>query len=73
MTQKDFADRLGVSRLTVSEVIHEKRPVTPDMAMRLGRLLGNGPEIWLRMQQTLDLWELEQRGNYNHIETLQAA
>jgi addiction module HigA family antidote len=57
----------------VSEVIHEKRPVTPDMAMRLGRLLGNGPEIWLRMQQTLDLWELEQRGNYNHIETLQAA
>lgn len=73
MTQKDFADRLGVSRLTVSELIHEKRPVTPDMAMRLGRLLGNGPEIWLRMQQTLDLWELEQRGNYKHIETLQAA
>jgi len=73
MTQKDFADHLGVSRLTVSEVIHEKRPVTADMAMRLGRLLGNGPEIWLRMQQTLDLWELEQRGNYNHIETLKAA
>ena len=73
MTQKDFADHLGVSRLTVSEVIHEKRPVTADMAMRLGRLLGNGPEIWLRMQQTLDLWELEQRGGYNHIETLKAA
>jgi len=73
MTQKEFADRLGVSRLTVSEVIHEKRPVTPDMAMRLGRLLGNGPEIWLRMQQTLDLWELEQRGSYKHIETLKAA
>ncbi len=73
MTQKDFADHLGVSRLTVSEVIHEKRPVTPDMAMRLGRLLGNGPEIWLRMQQTLDLWELEQRGSCNHIETLKAA
>ncbi len=73
ITQKDFADRLGVSRLTVSEVIHEKRPVTPDMAMRLGRLLGNGPEIWLRMQQTLDLWELEQRGSYKHIEALKAA
>jgi len=73
MTQKEFADRLGVSRLTVSDVIHEKRPVTPDMAMRLGRLLGNGPEIWLRMQQTLDLWEFEQRGSYNHIEVLKAA
>jgi len=43
------------------------------MAMRLGRLLGNGPEIWLRMQQTLDLWELEQHGNYEHIEVLKAA
>lgn len=73
MTQKEFADRLGVSRLTVSDVIHEKRPVTPDMAMRLGRLLGNGPEIWLRMQQTLDLWELERRGTYDHIEMLKAA
>ncbi len=73
MTQKDFADRLGVSRLTVSEIIREKRPVTPDMAMRLGQLLGNGPEVWLRMQQTLDLWELEQRGGYKHIETLKAA
>lgn len=73
MTQKEFADRLGVSRLTVSEVIHEKRSVTADMAMRLGRLLGNGPEIWLRMQQAVDLWELEQRGGYEHIQTLKAA
>jgi addiction module HigA family antidote len=38
MTQKNFAEHLGVSRLTVSKVIHEERPVTPDMAMRLGRL-----------------------------------
>ncbi len=32
MTQKDFPDRLGVSRLTVCKVSHDKRPVTPDMA-----------------------------------------
>ncbi|OGQ93984.1 MAG: addiction module antidote protein, HigA family [Deltaproteobacteria bacterium RIFOXYD12_FULL_57_12] len=73
MTQKEFAERLGVSRLTVSAVLHEKRAVTADMAMRLGRLLGNGPEIWLRMQQTLDLWVLTQRGGYEGIQTLNAA
>lgn len=73
MTQLDFAKRLGVSRLTVSELINEKRAVSPDMAMRLGRLLGNGPEIWLRMQQTLDLWELAKRGDYEKIQTLKAA
>ena len=55
LTQLEFANRLGVSRRTVSELLHERRPVTPDMAIRLGKLLGNGPEIWLRMQQTLDL------------------
>ena len=73
MTQKEFADWIGVSRLSVSEVLNEKRTVTPDMAMRLGKALGNGPEIWLRMQQTLDLWELAQQGSYEGIRTLQAA
>ncbi len=73
MSQKEFAKRLGVSRLTVSSVLHEKRAVTADMAMRLGKLLGNGPEVWLRMQQTLDLWELTQRGGYDGIQTLKAA
>ena len=73
LTQKEFADRLGVSRLTVSEILLEKRSVTPDMAIRLGKLLGNGPEIWLRMQQAVDVWTLEQRGGYEHIERLEAA
>jgi addiction module HigA family antidote len=73
LTQKEFADRLGVSRLTVSEVLLEKRSVTPDMAIRLGKLLGNGPAIWLRMQQAVDVWTLEQRGGYERIERLEAA
>lgn len=73
LTQKEFADRLGVSRLTVSEVLLEKRSVTPDMAIRLGKLLGNGPGIWLRMQQAVDVWTLEKRGGYERIERLEAA
>ena len=73
MTQKEFADHLGVSRLTVSEILNEKRSVTPDMAIRLGKLLGNGPELWLRMQQALDVWTLEQKGGYEAIATLKAA
>ena len=74
LTQKEFADRLGVSRLTVSEILLEKRVVTPDMAIRLGKLLGNGPEIWLRMQQALDIWDLEQdQKRYRHIEPVATA
>jgi addiction module HigA family antidote len=59
LTQTECAQRLGVSRLTVSDLLHEKRGVSPDMALRLGRMLGNGPGVWLRMQQAVDLWELE--------------
>lgn len=73
MTQLELANRLGVSRRTVSELLHERRPVTPDMAIRLGKLLGNGPEIWLRMQQTLDLWELEREQRYSHIQPVEMA
>ena len=70
MTQTELAQRLGVSRLTVSEILHEKRPVSPDMAIRIGRLLGNGAAIWLRLQQALDVWQLERARDYKHIKPL---
>ena len=73
ITQTEFADRLEVSRRTVSEILHERRPITPDMAIRLGKLLGNGAGLWLRMQQALDVWSLEQKGDYTHIQQLKAA
>ena len=47
--------------------------MTPDMAIRLSRLLGNGPEIWLRMQQTLGLRKLEREKRYNHIKPVEKA
>ena len=73
MTQTELARRLGVSRLSVSELLHEKRALSPDMAMRLGKLLGTSPEGWLRMQTAVDLWELAQRGGYEAIETVKVA
>lgn len=73
MTQAELAVRLGVSRLTVSEVLHEKRSVSVDMAIRIGKLIGNGPGLWLRMQQAVDIWELEGSGKYNKIKPLQIA
>ena len=68
LTQEELADNLGVSHLAVSELLSEKRGVTPDMAIRLGKLLGNGARIWLHMQQRVDIWVLEERGGYESIE-----
>lgn len=60
MTQTEFAQRLGVSRLSVSDLLHEKRSMTPEMAARVGKLLNTTPESWLRMQEAVDLWEVQQ-------------
>lgn len=58
MSQTEFARRLSVSRLSVSELLHEKRALSPEMAARIGRLLNTTPESWLRMQTAVDLWEI---------------
>jgi antitoxin HigA-1 len=74
MTQTEFARRLAVSRLTVSELLHEKRGLSADLAIRLGKLTGTTPESWLRMQEAVDLWELTRAkaGEYAAIERLAA-
>ncbi len=57
MTQTELAQRLGVSRLSVSELLHERRALSPEMAVRLGALLKTSAESWLAMQSAVDLWQ----------------
>ncbi len=61
VTQAVLAEHLGVSRLTVSELLHEKRALTAEMAVRIATVVGGSPESWLRMQEALDIWEAEQK------------
>lgn len=61
MSQTELARRLQVSRLTVSELLHEKRRLSPALAVRLGKLTGTSAESWLAMQTALDLWEARQK------------
>jgi addiction module HigA family antidote len=53
------AEALGVSRQSLHAILSERQAVTPEMAVRLGKLCGNGAGIWLRMQQAHDLWAAE--------------
>ena len=57
ISQTQLAQLMGVSRRTVSEIVHERRRVTPDIAFRLAKVFHSTPEMWLNMQQALDLWE----------------
>ncbi|MBS0486885.1 MAG: HigA family addiction module antidote protein [Proteobacteria bacterium] len=57
----DAATALGVSRVTLSRVVNGRAAISADMALRLGAWLGNGAEVWLRMQSAYDLWQARQR------------
>ena len=75
LTQDKLARLLGVSRRTISEVLHERQPVTTDMAHRLARAFGTSPEMWLGLPQDVDLWDTlhERRAEYARIKQLETS
>jgi antitoxin HigA-1 len=56
LTQTEAAERLGISFPRLNELVNGKRGVTPDTALRLGRLFNTTPGLWLNMQTAWDLY-----------------
>ena len=71
----EIAKLLGVSRQTLYDILEERQPVTPIMALRLGKLCGNGPDLWLNLQKRYDLHRAQQElaETIKKIPTLQVA
>jgi addiction module HigA family antidote len=61
MNVSDAARALGVTRQTLHRILAGTTVVTPEMALRLGKFCGNGPDLWIRMQEAHDLWHAERR------------
>lgn len=57
----EAAKQLRTTRATLHAIMAGTRAITPDMAVRLGKFCGNGPELWLNMQQNYDLWHAERK------------
>jgi len=67
LTVTKFAELLGVSRQAISEIINEKRGISPQMALKLSKALGTTPELWLKMQLAYDLWQAKQTTNLDKV------
>jgi addiction module HigA family antidote len=61
LSVSEAARRLGVSRQQLHRILSCTHPITTEMALRIGKFAGNGPGLWLRMQQAYDLWYAENR------------
>ena len=59
LSQSELATRLGISRRTVSDLIHERRFIDLDLAHRLARVFDTTPEFWLRLQEDVDVWDAQ--------------
>jgi len=73
ITIVEAADRLQVSRKTLSKIINERGAITSDMALRLARVFNTTPQLWLNLQQAFDLWRAQSLPGWREARPLRAA
>jgi antitoxin HigA-1 len=69
-TKAEIAGLLGISRQHLYDILRERKPVSPAVAVRLGKLFGDGAGIWSRMQAAYDTWQAEQSEDVSKIPTI---
>ena len=72
-TKTEIASLLGISRQHLHDILEERKPVSPAVAVRLGKLFGNGAGVWVRMQAAYDTWQAERKIDVSGIPTINAA
>ena len=65
-----LAEKLGVAASTLNRVIKGKSAISPEMALRLSKVLGRTPESWLSMQYNYDIWQTSRRVNLSTLKPL---
>jgi antitoxin HigA-1 len=69
----EIARLLGISRQHLHDIMEEKKPVSPEIAVRIGKLFGGGAGIWVRMQAAHDTWHAERKVDVSGIPSLNVA
>ena len=73
ITQYRLARTVGVPPRRINEIVHGRRSITADTALRLGKALGMTPEFWLNLQRMYDLEVARASTDISSIEPLVAA
>ena len=70
MSKTAVAEALGISRQTLYDILNEKQPVSAGIAVRFGKLFGNGARFWIDLQRNHDLAVAERSVDVSRIPTL---
>ena len=73
ISKSAVAEALGISRQHLYDILNEKKPVSAEVAVRLGKAFGNGSGIWLRMQSAYDEWHAMQTVDTSKARKLRVA
>lgn len=69
-SKKAIAQMLGISRQQLHAILATRKPVSPEVAARLGKLFSNGPGLWLRLQAAHDAWHAEREVDVSAVPSL---
>lgn len=73
LSKTEVAEALGISRQHLYDILNEKKPVSAEVAVRLGTAFGDGPDVWLRMQSAYDAWHASREVDVRKIKILRVA
>lgn len=69
----EIAQGLGISRQHLYDLLAQRKPLSPNVAARIGKMFGGGAAIWLHMQAAHDAWHVEQEVDVSQIKVFKAA
>ena len=71
--KSEVAEAIGISRQHLYDILNERKPVSPEVAVRLGKAFGDGPDVWLRMQAAYDAWHAARKVDLSTVRALRVA
>ena len=69
MSARKLAEAIGVPPNRISDIVRERRGMTADTAIRLGRYFGTDGRFWMNLQQSHDLSKAEAENDYSNVQT----
>lgn len=73
VSQNRLGREIGMSPRAINEIVHRKRSITANSALRIAKFFGTSPEFWLNLQASYDLEEAAKEVDLKDIKEFEAA